>query len=219
MKFLGGNDDRNGRGGVGVGTDPIVVGSRGGGGVSQDAADGYVFQPRPSPGGVGGVGGGVPGVGAVGSTLHEAAAAEYAAHFAQKQQQTRWACGDDGHGIDNPDKWKYNPPMNPANAAPGGPPGNGNNGGPGAIGTIGMGSGLGSMVGGGGGGAMHPGMNGGMAKPPPLGPPGAGGPQDYVYMGGQTTVPMGAAMMPPQNQYMNSSVVAAANRNAAVSKM
>jgi len=110
MKFLGGNDDRNGRGGVGVGTDAIVVGSRGG--VSQDAADaagaaaaaavGYVFQQRPSPGGVGvgGVGGGVPGVGAVGSTLHEAAAAEYAAHFAQKQQQTRWACGDDGHGID-----------------------------------------------------------------------------------------------------------------------
>jgi len=111
MKFLGGNDDRNGRGGVGVGTDAIV-GSRGG--VSQDAADaagaaaaaavGYVFQQRPSPGGVGvgvgGVGGGVPGVGAVGSTLHEAAAAEYAAHFAQKQQQTRWACGDDGHGID-----------------------------------------------------------------------------------------------------------------------
>ncbi|BFF88849.1 maternal protein pumilio [Drosophila madeirensis] len=358
MKFLGGNDDRNGRGGVGVGSEAIIGSSRGGGGVSQDAADaagaaaaaavGYVFQQRPSPGG-GGVG---VGAGGVGSTLHEAAAAEYAAHFAQKQQQTRWACGDDGHGIDNPDKWKYNPPMNPANAAPGGQlqPGNGSNGGPGAIGTIGMGSGLGSMgggnSGGGGGsssngglhhpsmaaaaanmaamqqaaavakhnhmmsqaaaavaaqhqqqqpphtqqnqgpphhlmgggnglgngnglgvglsnhqhpgqqqhqqqqqsgghpgqynsnllshapalghippyaqsgsmydhhaGAMHPGMNGGMPKPP-LGPP--GGPQDYVYMGGQPTVPMGAAMMPPQNQYMNSSVVAAANRNAAI---
>ncbi|XP_030374161.1 maternal protein pumilio-like [Scaptodrosophila lebanonensis] len=166
MKFLGGNDDRNGRGGVGVGVgvgvgNDAIVGSRG---TAQDvdaasaaaaaAAVGYVFQQRPSPG----------GVGAVGSTSHDIAAAEYAAQFVQKQQQTRWACGDE-HGIDNPDKWKYNPPMNPANAAPGAPPSgsNGSNGGPGPIGPIGMGSGsgLGGGMGGSGtnGGLHHPSMS------------------------------------------------------------
>lgn len=107
MKFLGGNDDRNGRGGVGVGVDGSNTGSRSGGGnnvvpSAQDvdaasaaaaaAAVGYVLQQRPSPGSA-------AGVGPVGSNLHDAAAAEYAAHFAQKQQQTRWACGDE-HGID-----------------------------------------------------------------------------------------------------------------------
>lgn len=54
------------------------------------AAVGYVF-PRPSPGGM------QQGIGNSGGSIHDVAAAEYAAQFAQKQ--ARWACGDE-HTID-----------------------------------------------------------------------------------------------------------------------
>uniref|UniRef100_A0A1A9VN95 Uncharacterized protein n=1 Tax=Glossina austeni TaxID=7395 RepID=A0A1A9VN95_GLOAU len=129
----------------------------------------------------------------------------------------------------NPDKWKYNPPMNPANAAPGAPPG----GGPGTIGPIGMGTGMGGIAGmphmqlppamqsgniydhpG-----VHPGvgMNGvGVPKPPPPGQPGPG---ELVYLGGQPHAAAAAALgMMPQNQFLSNqaaAAAAAANRNAA----
>uniref|UniRef100_A0A1B0A0D4 Uncharacterized protein n=1 Tax=Glossina pallidipes TaxID=7398 RepID=A0A1B0A0D4_GLOPL len=211
MKLLGSSDDRNVRGGDQTVQRTVDDAS---------AAVGYVFQ-RPSTGGVA-PGSGVGGV----PSSHDAAAAEYAAQFAQKQ--SRWACGDD-HTIDNPDKWKYNPPMNPANAAPGAPPG----GGPGTIGPIGMGTGMGGIAGmphmqlppamqsgniydhpG-----VHPGvgMNGvGVPKPPPPGQPGPG---ELVYLGGQPHAAAAAALgMMPQNQFLSNqaaAAAAAANRNAA----
>lgn len=85
MKLLGSNDDRQVRGGVDQSVprtqDDVAAAA---------AAVGYVF-PRPSPVGV------QPGVGSSGGSIHDVAAAEYAAQFAQKQ--ARWACGDE-HTID-----------------------------------------------------------------------------------------------------------------------
>ncbi|CAD6992067.1 unnamed protein product [Ceratitis capitata] len=64
MKLLGGNDDRNGRGDQ---TIPRVQEEATGGG-----GGGFIFQPP-------------------GTSMHDMAAVEYAAQFAQK----RWACGDE----------------------------------------------------------------------------------------------------------------------------
>lgn len=99
MKLLGNNDERTVRGGEA--TAPRTAEG------DASAAVGYVFQ-RPSPGalatgtgGLGGVGGIPPagvGVGGIGVGHDVAAAAEYVAQFAQKQQ-TRWACGDE-HSLD-----------------------------------------------------------------------------------------------------------------------
>lgn len=86
MKLLGSNDDRQVRGGV----DQSVPRTQDDVAAAAAAAAGYVFS-RPSPGGV------QPGVGNSGGSIHDVAAAEYAAQFAQKQ--ARWACGDE-HTID-----------------------------------------------------------------------------------------------------------------------
>lgn len=97
MKLLGNNDERTVRGSEA--TVPRTAEADASAGV------GYVFQ-RPSPGalaatGTGGLGGLPPagvGVGGIGVGHDVAAAAEYVAQFAQKQQ-TRWACGDE-HPLD-----------------------------------------------------------------------------------------------------------------------
>ena len=90
MKLLGSNDDRQVRGGVDQSVprtqDDVAAAA------AAAAAVSYVF-PRPSPGSV------QQGVGntGAGASIHDVAAAEYAAQFAQKQ--ARWACGDE-HTID-----------------------------------------------------------------------------------------------------------------------